>query len=320
VRTYNGNIELDEGITTMNRSRIVTTFVLALVIASLASYLVMKQLNQSGVKANIAVRRVVMAAKDLDVGAKLAEADLRLADWVVGDPPKEAFFKIQDAVGRAVLYPTFKDEIILGNRLASVGAGAGMAAVIPPGMRAVSIRVDDVVAVAGFVGPGTRVDVLMTGVPSAGAQGSEMLTKTILENVQVLAAGQKIQPDAHGTPEKVNVVTLLCTIEDASRLTLGSSEGRLQLVLRNPMDTIKADINKAVGRRTLYGGAPTPAPVRLVVARKAVPPPPPAPPPAIVVAQPAAPVVTFATIEIFSAGKKSTVQLTNPGSDTGVNR
>src|SRR6185503_9079933 len=103
----------------MNRSRIITTFVLALAIAGLASYLVMKQLNRGSVKANTAVRRVVMAAKDLDVGAKLAEEDLRLAEWAVGDPPKEAFYKIQDAVGRAVLYPTFKDEIILGNRLAS---------------------------------------------------------------------------------------------------------------------------------------------------------------------------------------------------------
>jgi GDP-D-mannose dehydratase len=111
-------------------------------IAFLASYLVMKQLNRGGVKANVALHRVVMTVRDLDVGAKLAEDDLRLADWAVGDPPKEAFFKIQDAVGRAVLYPTYKDEIILGNRLASVGAGAGMGAVIPPGMRAVSIRVD----------------------------------------------------------------------------------------------------------------------------------------------------------------------------------
>src|SRR6266852_7994815 len=220
----------------MNRSRIVTTFILALIIAGLASYLVMKQLNRGGVKANISVQRVVMAAKDLDVGAKLAEEDLRLADWAVGDPPKEAFFKIQDAVGRAVIYPTFKDEIILGSRLASVGAGAGMGAVIPPGMRAVSIRVDDVVAVAGFVGPGTRVDVLLTGVSR-----NESLTKTILENVQVLAAGQKIQPDSQGKAEKVNVVTLLCTSQDAAKVTLAANDGHIQLVLRNPMDTQKTD-------------------------------------------------------------------------------
>ena len=258
-------------------------------------------------KAAVATQRVVMAAKNLDVGAKLTPEDLRLADWAVGEPPKECFFKIEDAVGRAVLYPTFKDEIILGARLASAGAGAGMSAVIPQGMRAVSIRVDDVVAVAGFVGPGTRVDVLLTGVPPAGAQSSEMLTKTILEDVQVLAAGQKIQPDARGTPEKVNVVTLLCSIEDASKLTLATSEGRIQLVLRNPTDKLIGESKNGVGRRALFGSAPPPAPVKVAV-RKSPPPPPPPPPPAPVAAPPP-PTVTFATIEILSGGKKSTVQL-----------
>jgi pilus assembly protein CpaB len=298
----------------MNRSRIATTFVLALLVASLASVWVMKQLSHGKVNANVSVRRVVMAAKDLDIGAKITETDLRLADWAVGDPPKECFFKIQDAVGRAVLYPTFKDEIILDNKLAPAGAGAGMGAVIPAGMRAVSIRVDDVVAVAGFVGPGTRVDVLLTGTPGAGLQGGEMLTKTILENVQVLAAGQKIQPDAHGAPEKVNVVTLLCNLEDASKLTLGASDGRIQLVLRNPTDTLKSDLNKGVGRRSLYGIAPVPTPARVVIRTVSAPPPPPPPPPV------APPVITFATIEIVSGGHKSSVQLGNPTTGTGDNR
>lgn len=301
----------------MNRSRIVTTFVLALLIAGFASYLVMRQLNRGQVRANVATQRVVMAAKDLDIGAKITEQDVRLADWAVGDPPKEAFSKIQDAVGRAVLYPTFKDEIILGNRLASAGAGAGMGAVIPQGMRAVSIRVDEVVAVAGFVGPGARVDVLLTGNPATGPQGGEMLTKTILENVQVLAAGQKIQPDAHGSPEKVNVVTLLCNIEDASKLTLAASDGRIQLVLRNPTDTLKAEVNRGVGRRALYGiaPAPVPAPAKVFV-RKVVAPPPPPPPP--VVAAP--PTIIAATIEVVSGGKKSTVQLGNQVTGSGDNR
>ena len=299
----------------MNRSRIATTFVLALLIAGLASVFVMKQLNRGRVSAHVTVQRVVMAAKDLDVGAKLTETDLRLADWAVGDPPKESFLNIQDAVGRAVLYPTYKDEIIMGNKLASLAAGAGMGAVIPPGMRAVSIRVDDVVAVAGFVGPGARVDVLLTGNPAAGSQGSEMLTKMILENVQVLAAGQKIQPDAHGAPEKVNVVTLLCNIEDASKLTLGTSDGRIQLVLRNPTDTLKSAASRGVGRRVLYGIAPAPTPAK-VVFRKMITPKP-APPPPIVIAPP---VVTYATIEIVSGGHKSTVQLGNPTTGTGDNK
>jgi pilus assembly protein CpaB len=295
----------------MNRSRIAITFMLALIIAGLASLLVSKQLTRGKVNANVATVRVVMAARDLEVGVKLAEEDLRLADWAVGTPPKECFLNLKDAVGRAVLYPTFKDEIILGSRLASVGAGAGMSAVIPPGMRAVSIRVDDVVAVAGFVGPGSRVDVLLTGVPGTTGQ-QEIETKSILENVQVLAAGQKIQPDSQGRPDKVNVVTLLCNIEDASKVTLASSEGRIQLVLRNPTDTVKTKDLKAVGRRALFGGtAPAPPPAKVVVRRvpapAAVPPPPP----------PAPPIVTFATVEILSGGKKSVVQLGTPAAEAG---
>jgi pilus assembly protein CpaB len=304
----------------MNRSRIATTFVLALLIAGLAAIWVLRQLNRGTVQANVSVKRVVMASKDLDVGTRITETDVRMADWAVGDPPKESFFKTEDAVGRAVLYPTFKDEIILGNKLASAEAGAGMGAVIPAGMRGVSIRVDEVVAVAGFVGPGARVDVLLTGNPTTGSQGSEMLTKTILENVLVLAAGQKIQPDAHGAPEKATVVTLLCDLEDASKLTLAASDGRIQLVLRNPTDTLKSDQNKGVGRRALYGIAPAPAPVKVVV-RKVVapvaPPPPPPPPPPVVIAPP---VVTAATIEIVSGGHKSTIQIGNPTTGSGDNR
>jgi pilus assembly protein CpaB len=300
----------------MNRSRIATTFIMALLIAGLASTWVLKQVNRGKVKANVSVQRVVMAAKDLEVGSKITETDVKLADWAVGEPPKESFVKIEDAVGRAVLYPTYKDEIIMGNKLAAAGAGAGMGAVIPQGMRAVSIRVDDVVAVAGFVGPGARVDVLLTGNPAVGSQGGEMLTKSILENVQVLAAGQKIQPDAHGAPEKVNVVTLLCNIEDASKLTLAASDGRIQLVLRNPTDVLKSNPNKGVGRRALYGITPAPAPTRVVV-RKVIAAPPPPPPLPVVTAPP---VVTYATIEVVSAGHKSIVQLGNPTTGPGDNK
>src|SRR5205814_255246 len=122
---------------------------------------------------------------------------------------------------------------------------------------------------AGFVGPGTKVDVLLTGNPTITGAASEPLTRTILENVQVLAAGQKIQPDAQGRPEKVNVVTLLCTPEDAAKVTLAGSEGRIQLVLRNPSDKLLAEKKALVMRRTLYGDAlPRPvavaAPVRRV--------------------------------------------------------
>ena len=270
----------------MNRSRLYLTFLLALMLAGGASLLVSQKLNQGRVL-NMPAATIVAAARDLDVGAALASEDLKMISWTSGQVPKGAFSKVADATGRAVLYPMFENEAILDAKLAPTGSGAGLPAVIPQGMRAVSIRVDDVVAVAGFVGPGTRVDVLLTGVSR-----NESLTKTILENVQVLAAGQKIQPDSQGKAEKVNVVTLLCTSQDAAKVTLAANDGHIQLILRNPMDTQKTDHGASVARGALYGEVlvPTARVVRVPVRVAALPPPaPPAPPVAIAPPPPVAP-------------------------------
>jgi pilus assembly protein CpaB len=292
----------------MNKTKLIATFVLALLIAAAASLFVMNKLKQSAVRASASNFHIVMAAKNLDIGAKLTEADLKVGEWAAGPAPQGSFTKASDAVGRAVLYPTFQDEAILEAKLAPVGSGAGLPAVIPEGMRAVSIRVDDVVAVAGFVGPGTRVDVLLTGTPGAGRGGSEPLTKTILQNVQVLAAGEKLQPDATGKAERVNVVTLLCSPEDSAKLTLAANEGRIQLVLRNPADNAKdkADM-AAVGRGALYGGAmvksaePASGPVRVARKRQVPMPPPLAPPPP--------PKPEVAVIEMIRAERVSKVEM-----------
>ncbi len=270
----------------MNRSRLYLTFLLALMLAGGASLLVSQKLNQGRVL-SMPAATIVAAARDLDVGAALASEDLKMISWTSGQVPKGAFSKIADATGRAVLYPMFENEAILDAKLAPTGSGAGLPAVIPQGMRAVSIRVDDVVAVAGFVGPGTRVDVLLTGVSR-----NESLTKTILENVQVLAAGQKIQPDSQGKAEKVNVVTLLCTSQDAAKVTLAANDGHIQLVLRNPMDTQKTDHGASVARGALYGEVyvPTARVVRVPVKVAALPPPAlPAPPVAIAPPPPVVP-------------------------------
>jgi pilus assembly protein CpaB len=137
-------------------------------------------------------------------------------------------------------------------------------------MRAVSVRVNEVVAVAGFVVPGTRVDVLLTGNPTGT---NEPLTTTVLENVEVLAAGQKLQRSAQGEPQSVPVITLLVSPEDAQKLTMASNEGRIQLALRNPLDT--SEENLAVLRdSSLYrmaSAAPDPRPARTRVRRVAAP-------------------------------------------------
>lgn len=296
----------------MNRTRLVVTFVISFLIAGAAGLLVLKKLKQTA-RAS-ATSTVVVATRDLEIGTRLVATDLKKMEWSAGSIPQGASTDPANAVDRAVLYPMFRDEIVLEAKLAPVGSGAGMPAVIPEGMRAVSIRVDDVVAVAGFVGPGTKVDVLLTGNPGASGGGvAESLTKTILENVQVLAAGQKIQPDAQGRAEKVNVVTLLCTPEDAAKVTLAGSEGRIQLVLRNPMDKQLADSARKmalVHRRALYmdGAAkpPAPPPVRRSPPRPVVvaaPPPPPTPPP---------PAPTTASIEMLRGERMSKVEILLP--------
>ncbi|HYM12891.1 MAG TPA: Flp pilus assembly protein CpaB [Bryobacterales bacterium] len=303
----------------MNKSRLIATFVLALLIAAAASLFVMNKLKQSARASASTNSHIVMAARNLDIGAKLSEADLRVGEWAAGPAPQGSFTKVSDAVGRAVLYPTFQDEAILEAKLAPVGSGAGLPAVIPEGMRAVSIRVDDVVAVAGFVGPGTRVDVLLTGTPGVGRGGNEPLTKTILENVQVLAAGEKIQPDATGKAERVNVVTLLCSPEDSAKLTLAANEGRIQLVLRNPSDNAKDKENMAaVGRGALYGGtvlkaeAPASGPVRVARRRQVPVPPPLATPP------PPPPKPEMAVIEMIRAERVSKVEMPLGPNATGT--
>src|SRR6202007_1615323 len=153
--------------------------------------------------------------------------------------PPNYFRSKSQVVGRGVILPIQKGEFILPSKLAAENAGAGLPALIPPGMRAVSVRVNDVVSVAGFVTPGTRVDVLLTGTPTGG---SEQETTTVLQNVAVLASGHPLERTSTGEAQNVPVITLQVTPDDAQRLTLASSQGKIQLALRNPVDTRQEDV------------------------------------------------------------------------------
>ena len=163
---------------------------------------------------------------------------------------------------RGVIIPINKGEFILPSKLAPENAGAGLPSLIPPGMRAVSVRVNEVVSVAGFVGPGTRVDVLLTGTPNGS---SESQTTTVLQNVAVIAAGHTLERNANGEAQNTPVITLLASPEDAERVTLASSEGKIQLVLRNPFDTHEDSVDAANARGLYKGGTPPPAPTRAAV-------------------------------------------------------
>jgi pilus assembly protein CpaB len=254
----------------MNRNRLLLIGILALGVGALVSYMVYTTLRRTVATVKQANTQVVVAALDLQVGSKLEDKDLREVRLPGADLPQGYFQNKADVLGRGVVVSIAKGEFILPSKLAAENAGAGLPSLIPPGMRAVSVRVNEVVAVAGFVVPGTRVDVLLTGNPRGT---DEPLTTTVLENVEVLAAGQKLQHSAQGEPQSVPVITLLVSPEDAQKLTMGSNEGRIQLSLRNPLDT--SEENLAVLRdSSLYkvgGPAPDPRPARTRVRRAAAP-------------------------------------------------
>jgi len=183
----------------------------------------------------IPTRPVVVAAADLDVGAELTREEIRIIDWPANAVPAGAFSDPKDVIGRGIVLPVIQNEPILPMKLASPEAGAGLPPAIPPGLRAVSVRVNEVIGVAGYVLPGTRVDVVATVNPSG--QGGDITSKVVLTNVQVLAAGTKIDRETDkNKPIPVSVVTLLVDPEEAERLTLASTEGKIQLALRNPLD------------------------------------------------------------------------------------
>ena len=191
--------------------------------------------NQPAAAAPMQTQSVVVARGDLMLGAELKAEDLSVVNFPKGAAPEGAFDKPADIVGRGVISPMVKNEIVLPAKLASKEAGVGLPPVIPEGMRALSVRVNEVIGVAGYVLPGTRVDVLATASPTD--VHADMTTKVILSNVQVVTAGTRLEQDQEkGKPMQVTVVTLLVFPEQAERLALASTEGKIQLALRNPID------------------------------------------------------------------------------------
>ena len=257
---------------------------LALVVSGIF-YQITIRANSPRTKEKGDTKDLVVANTDLPMGATVKPGDLHVVKWPVDTYPKGGFAKIEDVVERAVVSNVLADEPLVVGRLSEKNAGMGLSSVIPTGMRAVSVRVNDVVGVSGFVFAGTRVDVLVTGTPPNADAGGRMTT-TVLQNILVISAGTKMQPDAKGQPENVPVVTVLVTPEQAEILTLSAREGSIQLVLRNPTDD---KMQKAGGIRlaALYSGGgpekpkvdPRPRPARVIPAALPVALPPPPPPP-----------------------------------------
>lgn len=220
----------------------------ALVISSIFYSMTAKSSSPAKVE-QVETRDLVVAAKPLNVGTTIKPGDVTINKVAIAAFPKSGFSKVEEVLDRPVVSNILAEEAVIEGRLAPRGSGAGLAPIIPVGMRAVSVRVNDVVGVAGFVLPGMRVDVLVTGRP---LQGPETITNTVLQNITVLSAGSTMAPDARGQAINAPTVTLLVSPEQAEVVTLAGSEGRIQLVLRNGSDT---DVQKTAGVTVanLYG-------------------------------------------------------------------
>lgn len=200
------------------------------------------------------MKDVVVAAKPLGIGASIKPGDVKVSKVPIDQFPKGGFSKVEEVMDRPVVSSILLEEAVIVGRLGERGSGQGIAPIIPVGMRAVTVRVTEVVGVAGFVLPGMRVDVLVTGRPP---ESNDTITTTVLQNIVVLSAGQTYQPDAKGQAINASTVTVLVTPEQAELLTLAGNEGRIQLVLRNGSDH---GIEKTNGRQLaeLFGRGKSP--------------------------------------------------------------
>jgi pilus assembly protein CpaB len=263
------------------KQRLVSVLVFALVVSAAASILIYRLINSQITASAKPGNRVLVASRNLERGDLIKDTDIKVADWG-GDVPQGAIMKPEDAIGRGVIEPVYMGEPIVESRIAARGAGAGLAAIIPPGMRAVAVRVNDVAGVAGFVTPGMHVDILLAGTPPGNPSNVGTLTKTLLQNVEVLSAGQNLQKDNEGKPVSVPIVNLLVTPEQAEVMSLASNEARIQMILRNPTDK-EASKTRGTAIEYLFNGVdgmpgPPVAPKQVAVKRAAPKPPPPPPP------------------------------------------
>ena len=222
------------------KKRLIAVLGFALAVSAGAAF-VLYQLIASRITVGASTKpvttKVLVAARDLETGALIQERDVRTQEYLT--PPPGAILKKEEIVNRGVIQPIHADTPFYDKSLAAKGAGAGFASTIPAGMRAFAVHVNDVAGVAGFAIPGMRVDLLVSGTPppalQAGAESAGSVTRTLLQNIQVLSAGQNYQKDAEGKPVLVQVVNLLVTPAEAEILNLATQQN-IQLVLRNPAD------------------------------------------------------------------------------------
>jgi pilus assembly protein CpaB len=272
------------------RTRHVVVLFVAIVTASIASFGVYRAMAQMPIRQlESAHKNVVVAARPMVIGTQLTADDLKLVAWPANSLVPGAITDIKEAVNRGLLTAVLQNDVITASKLAAPEAGAGLSPAIPPGMRAISVKVNDVIGVAGFIVPGSRVDVVVTI-----RRTDDSMTRTAASNVQVLTSGtrqdqEKPEVDPRtGQTSSATVVTLMVTPRDAERIALAQSEGQIMLVLRNPLDneTVATTGVRTAGLLGPEEAPPAPvtkapAPRRAAPPPAAAPPPPPPPPPAV---------------------------------------
>jgi pilus assembly protein CpaB len=238
------------------KKRLISVFVFALTVSAGAAF-VLYQLISTRVTAGASTNRpatktVFVASKDLTPGALVTERDITQQSYI--SVPVGAITKKEDILNRGVITAIHRDAPFFEGTLAKAGEGAGFATIIPAGMRAFTVKVNEVVGVAGFAVAGMHVDVLVAGTPPGGAQTEGAISRTLLQNITVLSAGQNYQKDAEGKPVVVQVVNLLLTPAQSEVMNLATDQ-RIQLVLRNPTDQVITETPGAATSNLFAGSA-----------------------------------------------------------------
>ena len=268
----------------MKTGRLGIALAMALVVSLVVTYVLYGHIKRQYEGAQLI--KVVTANKPLDTGTPITANDLAMMDWPANAPLEGVFHKPEEIAGRIAMFPIAFKEPIREGLLAAPGATVGLTAKIPDGMRAVAVVTNEVNNVSGFLFPGSHVDVLVSLRPD---NGKDPLTATVLQNIEVLSTGERLQPDPSGKPQNVKVVTLLLAPDDAEKLLLASNQGIIQFVLRNASDDAKP-VTRAVNLKDLQNSAPVGP-----VAAKRAPAPAPKPPNAY-------------EVETYDGSKKSSVK------------
>ena len=236
----------------MKNTRAVGMLIVSIVLGLAVTALAVVWVAQKGA---IASNKVVVAVMDIELGSRLNPQMLTTVDWPSGSMPQGAFADLKNLEDRVVKTSIQRGEAILNAKLAPVGTQGGLSAVITDGKRAMTVRVNDVVGVAGFALPGNYVDVMVNAQQDKeGAKINEekqQISKTVLEHVLVLAVAQEAGRD-DTKPKVVNAVTLELTLEDAEKLDLARNIGTLSLVLRNQADK-KSGMTAGITKKQLFG-------------------------------------------------------------------